>query len=230
MGDSENISFIRPFRATVLRELSIAWRHSGEIIQPLVFYVLIVSLFPLAISPDPKFLQSLAPGIIWIAALLSGLLVLDNIFRTDFENGTLEQIATSSHSPLVLLSGKILAHWIASGLPLLPVAAMLGAFLNLAPQAYIPMLLGLLIGTPAMSLIGAIGAALTVGLRRRNLLLTLIVLPLLIPILIFGTSATYSATMNQPWSAQLYFLGAILALSLTLAPLAVAASLKISLD
>ena len=218
------------FMVSVSRDLAVAWRHLHEGTQPILFFILTVSLFPLAVGPDPNFLQQLAPGIIWIAALLSTLLVLDSLFRTEYEDGTLEQILTSAHPVVLIVLAKVTAHWVLSGLPLIAVSVFLGVMLNLPTQAYPVMVLSLLVGTPAMSLIGAIGAGLTVGLRRRGLLLTLIAMPLYVPILIFGAHAIQSSMLQANWESPLLLMAAILVLSLTLAPFALVAALKISLN
>ncbi|MCY3768160.1 MAG: heme exporter protein CcmB [Gammaproteobacteria bacterium] len=217
------------FRVSVTRDLAVAWRHLHEGTHPLLFFILTVSLFPLAAGPDPVFLRQLAPGILWIAALLSTLLVLDSLFRTEYEDGTLEQILTSAHPVVLIVLAKVAAHWILSALPLVAVSVFLGMMLNLPAHAYPAMVLSLLVGTPAMSLIGAIGAGLTVGLRRRGLLLALIVMPLYVPILIFGAHAVQSSIVQANWVSPLLLLGAILVLSLTLAPFALVAALKTSL-
>lgn len=223
-------SLITTFLAIVCRDLAIAFRHLNEIFHPVLFFIIIVSLFPLAISPDPIFLQKLAPGIIWVAVLLATLLGLDGIFRSEYEDGTLELFVLSPHPLSVLVIAKVCAHWLITGLPLILVAIGLGIMLNLPSSAFLAMLLSLLLGTPAMSMIGAIGAALTVGLRKSGVLLTLIIMPLYLPVLIFGSSAIQAAALQTNWSGQLYLLAAILILSLTLAPFAIATALKISLN
>jgi heme exporter protein B len=191
---------------------------------------MVVSLFPLGVSPEAKVLQTLAPGVIWVAALLAALLSLDSLFRSDFEDGSLEQLALTHHSLSALVLAKVCAHWLVTGLPLLIIAPFLGVILFLPNEATGTLLLTLFLGTPVLSLIGAIGVALTVGLRRGGVLLTLLVLPLYIPVLIFAANAVAVSGTGLPITGQLYFLAALLTLSLTLAPFAAAAALRISLS
>ncbi|WP_423911057.1 heme exporter protein CcmB [Candidatus Spongiihabitans sp.] len=216
--------------AIVCRDVAIAFRHFNEIFHPALFFIITVSLFPLAISPQPMFLQKLAPGIIWVAALLATLLALDGIFRSEYEDGTLELLVLSPHPLPILVVAKVCSHWLITGLPLILIAMGLGIMLNLPGSAFLAMLLSLLLGTPAMSMIGAIGAALTVGLRKSGVLLTLIIIPLYLPVLIFGSSAIQAAALQTNWAGQIYLLAAILILCLTLAPFAIAAAVRISLN
>ncbi|MDM8568347.1 heme exporter protein CcmB [Thiotrichales bacterium HSG1] len=212
------------------RDLTLAYRHQSELANPLLFFVIVISLFPLGISSESKILQGIAPGIIWVAALLAAMLSLDNLFRSDFEDGSLEQIALSSHSLSLLVLAKVLAHWLVAGLPLIILAPFLGVLLFLPENATLTLIATLALGTPILSLIGAIGVALTVGLRRGGVLLSLLVLPLYIPVLIFAAGAVNEAARGFPVAGQLYFLGALLSLSLTLSPFAIAAALRISLS
>jgi heme exporter protein B len=198
--------------------------------NPLLFFVIVVTLFPMGISPETKILEAIAPGIIWVAALLAAMLSLDTLFRSDFEDGALEQILLSPHPAAVLVLAKVLAHWLVTGLPLILVAPLLGVLLALPGEAMWVLVATLALGTPVLSLVGAIGTALTVGLRRGGVLLSLLVLPLYIPVLIFGANAVGTAADGLPVIGQLYFLGALLVLSLTLAPLAIGAALRISLS
>jgi len=218
------------FYILLKRDLTLAARHRAEIANPLLFFVIVVSLFPLAISPESKHLQVIAPGVIWVAALLAAMLSLDSLFRSDFEDGSLEQFALSSHSLSILVLAKVLAHWIMTGLPLIILAPLLAVLLFLPDNAMFTLIATLALATPILSLIGAIGVALTVGLRRGGVLLSLLVLPLYIPVLIFAANAVNEAARGFPVAGQLYFLGALLCLSLTLAPLATAAALRISLS
>ena len=213
----------------LVRDLKLAYRHRAELANPLLFFLIIVSLFPLAMGPDQVTLGRLAPGILWVGALLATLLSLDNLFRSDFEDGALEQMLLSPHPASLLVGARILAHWLVTGLPLLLVSPLLALMLYLPDRALPTLLWTLILGTPTLSLVGAIGIALTVGLRRGGLLLSLLVLPLYIPLLIVATSAVSGATAGNPVSGQLYFLAALLVLSLTLSPLAVSAALRISL-
>ncbi len=211
------------------RDLTLAYRHRAELINPLIFFVIVVSLFPLGIGPQPQTLQLLAPGVIWVAALLAAMLSLETMFRSDFSDGALEQMALSHHPLSLLVLAKVLAHWLVTGLPLIIAAPLLGVLLYLPSEAIGALVLTLALGTPILSLIGAIGVALTVGLRRGGMLLSLLVLPLYIPVLIFGANAVNAAAEGMAMLGQLYLLAALLALAVTLAPLAVAAALRISL-
>ncbi len=219
----------RAFAAILVRDLTLALRHRSELANPLMFFVVVVTLFPLALGPEKDILTRIAPGVIWVAALLAATLAMDGMFRSDFEDGSLEQMLLTPHPPTVLVLAKILAHWLVTGLPLLLISPLLALLLHL-PGAALPVLLGTLaLGTPVLSMVGAIGVALTVGLRRGGLLLTLLVLPLYVPLLIFAAGAVDNAASGLPVAGQLYFLAALLVLAVTLAPLATAASLRISL-
>ena len=210
------------------RDLLLAFRGLQQIAQPLMFYVLVVTLFPLAVSPDPKTLANLAPGIIWIGALLSTLLSLERVFRSDFDDGALDLLMLSPAPLELLVLAKIFAHWLSTGLPLLIVAPALAVLLALPEQALGTLLISLALGTPVLSLVGAVGVALTVSVRRGGALLALLVLPLYVPILIFGASAVAAAADGLPVTGQLTMLAAFLVLSITLAPIAAAASLRIT--
>jgi len=219
-----------PFLALLKRDLLLAFRHRGELANPLLFFLIVVTLYPLGVSPEEALLRKIAPGVIWIAALLAALYSLENMFRSDFDDGSLEQMALSPYPLSLLVVAKVLAHWLVSGLPMLLLAPVLALFLSMPGPALAVLELTLLIGTPLLSLIGSIGVALTVGLRRGGILLTLLVLPLYIPVLIFATNAVSAAAAGMPVAGQLYFLAAMLVLALTLAPLATAAALRISLS
>lgn len=221
---------IPAFFMMVRRDLILALRQRSELANPLLFFVLVVSLFPLGVSPDSALLRTLAPGVIWVAALLATLLALDNLFRSDFDDGSLEQLLVSPQPTTVLVLAKVLAHWLLTGLPLLLAAPLLGLLLSMPAAALGTLLATLALGTPTLSLVGAIGVALTVGLRRGGALLSLLVLPLYIPVLIFGANAVDAAAAGLPATGQLYVLGAILALAAALAPLAAAAALRISVN
>lgn len=216
--------------AILCRELVLAYRHRGELANPMLFFLMIVSLYPLGISPEPEILRTIAPGVVWIAALLATLFSLENLFRTDFHDGTLEQLLLSPHPLPLLIIAKVLAHWLISGLPMLLLAPLLGLLLDLPAKGLWALIATLALGTPLLSLIGAIGTALIVGLRRGGILLTLLVIPLYIPVLIFATDAVSAAAAGLPISGQLYFLAALLVLALTLVPLALAAAIRISLS
>ncbi|MFV1973537.1 MAG: heme exporter protein CcmB [Thiohalobacterales bacterium] len=223
-------SLTRAFALLVKRDLVLAVRYRAEMLNPLLFFVLVTSLFPLGIGAYPELLAAVGPGIIWVAALLAALLSLDGIFRSDFEDGTLEQLLLSSHPVSILVLAKVLAHWLVTGLPLLLVAPLLGILLGLPADAIRVLLLTLLLGTPVLSLLGAVGVALTVGLRKGGMILSLLVLPLYVPLLIFAANAVDTAAAGFPVTAHLLFISALLVLALSLSPLATAAALRISLS
>ena len=224
------VSVSTAFLGLLQRDLQIAIRKRSELLNPILFFILVVSLFPLGIGPEPRLLGEIAPGIIWVAALLATLLSMERLFRSDFEDGALEHLLLSPHALSLLALAKVLAHWLVTGLPLILVSPLLGVLLHLPAEAIRVLPLTLLLGTPILSLLGAVGVALTVGLRRGGVLLTLLVLPLYVPVLIFGTAAVAAARAGLPVSGQLALLGAMLALALTLSPLATAAGLRISAD
>lgn len=224
------MSLSRAFYAIIRRDLVLALRRRSEMANPLLFFVLVITLFPLGIGAQPNLLEAIAPGIIWVSALLAAMLSLDSLFRSDFDDGSLEQILLSPHPTSVLVLGKIIAHWLVTGLPLLLVAPLLAVFLGMPDSALSVLLLTLLLGTPVLSLIGAIGVALTIGLRRGGMLLSLLVLPLYVPVLIFAGNAVEMAGSGLPVDAQISILISILLLSLVLAPLPVAAALKMSIN
>lgn len=218
------------FWALLRRDLLLAFRHRGELLNPLLFFSLVVTLFPLGVSPEPSVLKTMAPGVIWIAVLLAGLFSLENLFRSDFEDGTLEQMVLSPFPLAWLVLAKVIAHWLVTALPMLLLAPLLGLFLALPAEGVRVLEWTLLAGTPFLSLVGSVGVALTVGLRRGGMLLTLIVMPLYVPLLIFATQAVTSAVAGLPYDGALDFLMALLFLSLTLAPFATASALRISLS
>ncbi|QPK64393.1 heme exporter protein CcmB [Methylomonas sp. LL1] len=224
------MSISAAFFAIVRRDLLLAFRRRAEMANPLFFFVLVVTLFPLAVGAQPNLLQAMAPGVIWVSALLAALLSLDGMFRSDFDDGSLEQMLLSRHSLSILVLGKIFAHWLVTGLPLLLVAPLLALFLGLPERAMPTLWLTLTLATPMLSLIGAIGVALTVGLRRGGMILSLLVLPLYIPVLIFASNAVDRAASGLPVSAQINILSAMLLLALVLTPLPTAAALKMSVN
>jgi heme exporter protein B len=218
------------FLAIIRRDLLLAFRRRAEAANPLFFFVLVVTMFPLAVGAQPHLLQSMAPGVIWVSALLAALLALDGLFRSDFDDGSLEQMLLSPHPLTVLVLGKIIAHWLVTGVPLLLVAPLLAEFLGLPDQAMGTLWLTLILATPLLSLIGAIGVALTLGLRRGGMILSLLVLPLYVPVLIFASSAVERAAEGLPVTAQLNILLAMLLAALVLAPLPTAVALKMSVN
>lgn len=216
------------FAAVLRRDLTLALRRRSQLANPLLFFIIVVSLFPLGIGPDKPLLQTIAPGVIWVGALLAAMLSLESMFRSDFEDGTLEQLLLSPHPLPVLVLAKILAHWLVTGLPLLLLAPLLGLLLHLEGGVLPYLAATVALGTPVLSLVGAIGTALTVGLNRGGVLLSLLVLPLYIPVLIFAAGAVSQAGAGLDISGQLALLGALCALSVALAPVATAAALRVS--
>jgi heme exporter protein B len=223
-------SLTRAFMILIRRDLMLAVRHRAEMANPLLFFILVTSLFPLGIGANPNLLQAVAPGVIWVAALLAALLSIENVFRSDFEDGSLEQYLLSSHPVSILVLAKITAHWLITGLPLLLISPLLGVLLGLPGEAIKVLFITLLLGTPVLSLIGAVGVALTVGLRKGGMILSLLVLPLYIPLLIFASSAVDSAAAGLPVTAHLSLITALLVLALSLSPFATAAALRVSLS
>ena len=218
------------FVQTMTRDLKMALRNPSSFLNPLMFFVISISLFPIAISPEAQTLSSIAPGIIWVITMLSVLLSLNSLFHYDYDSGILEQMVISHHSlPLILLA-KTLAHWMLSGLPIIILSPFLGMALFINTEGIYILVLTLIIATPCLSLIGSIGASLVVGIKNSGMLLSLLILPLFIPILIFATSAVSQSQSNLPIDGQLYFLGFILILSLLITPFLSALSLKITLE
>ena len=221
---------IRSFGLVLQRELAIGVRRWSDLVLPLVFFIIVCTLFPLAIGQDPELLQSIGPGAVWVAALLATLLSLNGLFREDFADGSLEQLALDGQPLTLLLLAKTLAHWLLTELPLILLAPILVLGFALPTDAMLGLVQTLLVGTPALSLIGAIGAALTAGLRQASGLLALLILPLCIPVLIFGARAAELAASGESIVGPLYLLGSISVLALTLAPFATAAAVRVSLD
>ena len=216
-------------RALLLRDFRLLWRRRGDALNPVLFAILVTSLFPFALGPEQTVLARIAPGVIWVAMLLAGLLSLDTLFRSDLDDGSLEQLLLAPH-PLSLLVGcKILVHWLSTALPLIVATPLLAALLYL-PSKELPVLLAsLALGTPLLSLIGAVVVALTVGMRRSGMLLALLALPLYVPVLIFGAGSVMAAAQGLPFEGALLLMGAGLAMALVLAPLAAAAALRIAM-
>jgi len=215
--------------AVLRRELLLAFRHRGQLANPLLFFTVVVSLFPLGIGPEQALLRTIAPGVLWVSALLATMMSLENMFRSDFEDGTLEQLMLSPQPLELLILAKVAAHWLVTSLPLILLAPLLAMLLHLDPAVLPVLLMTLLLGTPVLNLVGAIGVALIVGLRRGGVLLSLLILPLYIPVLIFAAGAVANAADGLAVTGQLAFLGALLALALALAPIAAAAALRVSL-
>ena len=218
------------FVALLRRDFLLAYRRRAELLQPLVFLLVVVTLFPLGVGPSPTLLANIAPGVIWIAALLATVLSLDSLFRSDFEDGTLEQMVLSGQSLALIALARTVAHWLVAGLPIVLLSPLLAMWMNLPDEGLLILIESLAIGTPVLSLIGAIGGALTVSLKRGGQLLSLLVFPLYVPLLILATSAVSSAVVDLPYTGQLGLMTAGLIASLTLAPFATAAALKLSLS
>lgn len=216
--------------ALMKRDILIAFRQRSDMVNPLFFFVMVIALFPLGMGPEPSTLKKIAPGVIWIAALLSTLLSVDSLLRQDHEDGSLELLLMSPQPLFVLAFGKVMAHWLVTALPLICVMPVLGVMMFMDGQTIWVTLISLLLGTPVLSMISAIGAALTVGLHKGGVLVAVIALPLYIPVLIFGTSAVEAASMALPYMGQLAYLGAFLVLALTFAPFAIASALRISVN
>jgi len=204
------LSLSQAFIYLLRRDLTLAMRNRAEFANPLLFFVLVITLFPLAIGAIPELLARIAPGIIWVAALLAAMLSLDSIFRSDFDDGSLEQLLMSAHPMPLLVLAKVSAHWLVTGLPLLMVSPVLAEMLGMPSEAQGILILTILIGTPILSLIGSIGVALTVGLPKGGILMSLLVLPLYVPVLIFASSAIEAAVGGLDVSAQIYMLMAFL--------------------
>ncbi|OJY97645.1 MAG: heme exporter protein CcmB [Lysobacterales bacterium 63-13] len=215
--------------AVIRRDLLLTWRRRGDALNPALFAIMVVVMFPLALGPEPNQLANISVGIVFVAVLLAGLLALDTLFRGDHEDGTLEQIVLSPHPLSLLLGSKILVHWLSTALPLIVISPALAEMLHL-PRAVMPVLIvALTLATLLLSLLGAVCVALTIGMRRSGMLLALLVLPLYVPVLIFAAGACNAAQMGLPFLAPLLWLGAALALALVLAPLACSAALRISI-
>lgn len=217
------------FTLLLAREARLLCRRPAELANPLVFFAIVIALFPLAVGPESEQLRNLSPGLLWVAALLSVLLSLDGLFRSDFEDGSLEQWVVSPHPLALLVLAKVLAHWVFTGLALVLLSPLFALMLGLPSDCLPALLLSLLLGTPVLSLLGAVGAALTVGLKRGGLLLALLILPLYIPVLILGTGTLQSALQGMPTAGHLLWLASLTALAVTLTPFAIAAGLKISI-
>src|SRR3989475_4239483 len=217
-------------RWIVWRDLILAWRRRTDVLATLFFFVIVVSLYPLGIGPEVQLLRRIAPGVVWVAALLASMLSLGRLFGNDYQDGSLEQILLTPQPVYLLVVGKVFAHWLVSEIPLVLIAPVVGLQFGLSENTLAIIVVSLLLGTPVLSLIGSIGAALTLGLRSANVLVAILILPLYVPVLIFGTGAiqaTVNGTGTKPW---LLLLGAILVLAFVFAPWATSAALKISVE
>ena len=229
-GAAPEVGSLRAALLIVRRELRLSFRRPEQLLQPLVFFLIVTTLFPLGLSVQLSLLRDMAPGVLWVAALLSSLLSLDSLFKSDADDGTLEQLALSGQSLTVIVVAKTAAHWLLSGAALVLVSPVVATALAIPEAAFPTMLLSLGLGTLTLSWLGAIGAGLTVGLKRGNVLLSLIVLPLAMPLLIFGAGATDRAISGTSPAGALYFLGSLCVFTCTLAPFAATAALRITLD
>ena len=222
---------LRVFLCILGRDLTLAMRRRTDVLTTLFFFVIVVSLFPLGVGTERETLRILGPGVVWVAALLASMLALERLFAADYEDGTLEQMLLTAQPPSLLVLAKVTAHWLLTGLPLVFIAPLIGIQYQLPGDALWVMMGSLLIGTPVLSLIGAIGAGLTLGLRGGGILLSLLILPLYIPVLVYGAGAVTVSMIDladvQPY---LSLLGAFFLLALTLSPLATAAALRIALE
>jgi heme exporter protein B len=216
--------------AKLRRDLLIAYKRKNDLFNPFMFFVLVATLFPIGISPEPEALGEISAGVLWISALLASLLAMDNLFRADFEDGSLELLMLSPHPLYFLVLAKNIAHWLVSGLPIVLVSPLIAYMLNFPEGAYSTLVLTLLLGTPVLSLLGSIGVALTVGLGSRGLILAVITLPMSVPVLIAGTLTVSQTLEGASLSGYLAIMGAMLVAALTLAPLASAAALRISVN
>ena len=216
--------------ATIRRELLLAFRSPGDVINPLMFFVISVTLFPLGGGADANFLSSIASGVIWVTALLAIMFSMDSLFRSDYEDGSLEQLLMSPQPLYFLLLAKVLSHWLVACLPIILLAPVFAVMFAIPEAGRLPLVLGLLVGTPILCLLGAIGMALTVGLSRSGLLLAVLILPLYIPVLVFGTGMVAAALDSLPYTGLLALMGAMLILAICLSPLAIAAALRISVN
>jgi len=225
-----SVGALAAFNLMVRRELCLSFRRPEQLLQPLVFFLIVTMLFPLGLNLQLSLLRDMAPAVLWVAALLSSLLSLDGLFKSDADDGTLEQLALCGQDLTLIVVAKTLAHWLVSGAALVVVSPLVGTELGIQGSAFATMMLSLGLGTLTLSWLGAIGAGLTVGLKRANVLLSLIVLPLAMPLLIFGAAATDRAISGTNAVGPLYFLAALCVFTCTLAPFAATAALRITLE
>lgn len=222
---------MKAFLSLFMRDIRLAVRQGGGGGMAVAFFLIVVSILPLGIGPDLNLLARIAPGLLWVALLLSVLLSLDRIFHADYEDGTLDLLATGPLPLQMVVIAKMLAHWVTTGLPLVIAAPVLGILLNLDPAAFLPLTLTMLVGTPALNFLGAIGAAITLGVRRGGLLVSLMVMPLYVPVLIFGVGAVNSVIVGPaPFGPPFMMLIALTLISAVLSPVAAAAAIRMNLD
>jgi heme exporter protein B len=226
----KKLSLIGLLGLVIRRDLLLAMRRRADVLTTLIFFVMVVSLFPLGVGPEPDMLRKMASGVVWVAALLSSMLSLPRMFSADYLDGTLEQMLLAPQSLTALVFGKIVAHWMLSGLPLVLIAPVLGLQFDMSAAALWMLVFALLLGTPILSMVGAIGAALTLGLRGGGVLVSLLVLPLCIPVLIFGAGAVEAVNSGMSAVSNLSLLGAFLLFALVFTPFVAAQALKISME
>jgi heme exporter protein B len=217
-------------RWIVCRDLLLAWRRRADVLSTFFFFVIVVSLFPLGVGPDMQLLRTIAPGVVWVAALLASMLSLGRLFENDYQDGTLEQMLLTPQPLYLVVLGKIFAQWLVAEVPLVLIAPVLGVQFGLSQKTVLILFASLLIGTPVLSLIGSIGSALTLGLRSSGVLISILLLPLYIPVLIFGAGAVEASIVDISSQANISLLCALLAISLVFAPWATSAALRISLE
>jgi heme exporter protein B len=225
-----NFGMLGGLQSIIARDLRLSMRRRGDVLNHLVFFVIVVTLFPLGVGAEPNLLRAMAPGIVWVAALLAAMLSLQRMFASDHVDGSLEQMLISAHPLGVIVVGKLIAHWLLSGLPVTLLAPVVGVQFDLSQQALVVLTVSLLVGTPVLSLIGGVGAALTLGVRGGGVLLALLVLPLFIPVLIFGAGGVSEAQAGMSAAPHLSLLGAFLAMSCVVAPWATSAALRVAYD
>jgi len=214
----------------ITTEIKLLYRRKQELVNPLLFFVLVCSLFPLAVSPQAERLELIAPGVLWVAATLASMLSLDMLFRHDYDDGSLEQLAFGDQPLYLLMLIKIVCYWLMSGLPLVLISPLLGLMLFLPYEAMPTMILSLLLGTPVLAMLGSVGAALTVSLRKGGVIVALLVLPLFMPVIIFGSSAVVAASQGLPATGQLLWLAAFAVAGICLAPMATASAVRIAVS
>ena len=212
--------------AIIRRDLSLVMRQGSDAFVVLIFFIVTVTLFPLGVSPDPLILQNLASGIVWVGALLAAMLSLDRLFQTDYDDGSLELLVLSPYPLEIVVLCKCFVHWLTTGLPIMVISPVLALMLNIKTGAYLYLITSMALGTPIISLLGAVGAALVLGSRRSGVLIALLIIPLTIPILLFGVGAIQAATEGYSASSPLMFLGALLLFSIALCPWVIASSLR----
>ena len=227
---AQTVTTFQAFKATLKRDLLVAYKRKNDMVNPFRFFLIVASLFPIGISPDPDRLAEIASGVLWISALLASLLAMDNLFRSDYEDGSLEQLLLSPHPLYFLVLAKNISHWLVSGLPVALVSPLVAYMLNLPSESYFTLFITLLIGTPVLSLLGSIGVALTVGLGSRGLILAVITLPMSVPVLIAGTLTVQQTLNGASLAGYLAILAAMLFAAVSFAPLASAAALRISVN